>query len=113
MARHLVVSADGSAMFRTIGAALAVAMDGNEILVRPGEYRESLVIDKSVTIRGDGSRERIVVRPSVDDQPCIAIEGGAPHIIGLTIEGTDSDELDDVDDSPSAGSSPRRSRNGR
>ena len=40
--RRLVVAADGSAMFITIGAALEVAGDGDEIVVEPGRYVEHL-----------------------------------------------------------------------
>jgi parallel beta-helix repeat protein len=96
--RQLIVGADGSAIFGTIGAALAVAVDGDVILVRPGEYRESLVIDKSVTIQGHGPRERIVVRPLTDYEPCIRIEGGEPHLLAITIDSTefDDDEADEA-----------------
>ena len=53
--RQLIVSADGSAMFTTIGAALAVAGDGDDILVRPGEYRESLgLVNKQRKHQGPG-----------------------------------------------------------
>lgn len=93
--RRLVVSADGSAMYRTIGDALLVAVNGDEILVRPGEYRESLVIDKSVTIRGDGPRDRIVVRPLTEHEPCVLIERGEPHLLALTIESTETDAYGD------------------
>ena len=92
--RQLTVSADGSAMFRTIGAALALAVDGDEILVRPGEYRESLIVDKSVRIRGDGPREKIVVRPDRGESG-ITIIASAPNLVGFTVNGLDPAEPDD------------------
>ena len=95
--RQLIVSADGSAMFTTIAAALAVAIDGDEILVRPGEYRESVVIDKSVRILGGGPGAAIVVRPPAADEPCFRIVGGEAHVAGLSIDGTEFDDYDNFD----------------
>ena len=40
-----VVDAGGSGHFTTIGAAVAAAVDGDVILVRPGHYAESVEID--------------------------------------------------------------------
>ena len=68
-----------------LGLLRGVEGAGDEILVRPGEYRESLVIDKAVTIRGDGPRDQIVVGPWNADEPCISIVSGAPTVTGLTI----------------------------
>ena len=47
--------------FDTIGSAIEAAEPGTRILVRPGTYREGLVIDKPLEILGDGKREDIVV----------------------------------------------------
>jgi len=55
-----VVAADGSGSFTTIGEAVAAAAEGDTILVKPGQYREALVIDKDITLQGDGAREGIV-----------------------------------------------------
>ena len=40
--------------FATIGAAINAASPGDRILVRPGLYREGLVIDKPLEVLGDG-----------------------------------------------------------
>lgn len=56
-----VVAADGTGDFSTIGEAVATASDGDTVLVKPGEYVEALVIDKDITIQGDGPREDIVL----------------------------------------------------
>jgi F-box protein 11 len=92
--RQIIVSAEGSAMFRTIGEALAVAVDRDEILVRPGEYWEFLVIDVSVRIRGDGPREKIIVRPPSNERACISIEGGGPTLEGLTLDASEYEQYD-------------------
>ena len=65
----LVVAAAGKADHRSIGAALSAAKPGARILVRPGVYRESLVLDKPVEIFGDGPREEIVI--TADSAACL------------------------------------------
>jgi F-box protein 11 len=46
MAPSVIVARVGPAHYRTIGDAIRAAQPGAEILVRPGLYRESLVLDK-------------------------------------------------------------------
>lgn len=46
----------------TVGAAIAKAKPGDRILVRPGLYEESLVVDKPLEILGDGPLEDIEIR---------------------------------------------------
>ena len=62
----IVVAQDGSGTTTTITEAVAMAEDGNTILVRPGTYDESIVLDKDVTIRGDGDRDDVIVELSVE-----------------------------------------------
>ena len=57
----IVVAADGSGQYLTIAEAVDAADDGDIILVRPGTYIESIVIDKDITITGDGPREAVIV----------------------------------------------------
>lgn len=85
--RRLLVAADGSAMFATIGAAIAVAADGDEIVVKSGRYAEHLTIERSIRISGHGPRGQIVLSPPTADAPCVTITGGTPHLTGFTIDG--------------------------
>jgi hypothetical protein len=62
----IVVAQDGSGDVRSITEAVAMATDGDVILVRPGTYREAVVVDKDISIRGDGAREEIVVEAPLD-----------------------------------------------
>lgn len=62
--RRLVVAKANRAEFRSIGDALRAARDGDTILVRPGRYSESLVLDKEVTIVGDGPAGAVEVTTS-------------------------------------------------
>ena len=84
--RRLIVAADGSAMFTTIAAAIAIAVDDDEIVVEPGNYVEHLTIDRSIRISGHGPRDRIILAPPTAKAPGIAITAGAPHLSGFTID---------------------------
>ena len=48
--------------FATVSAAITAANSGDRILVRPGLYQESLVIDKPLEILGDGPVADIEIR---------------------------------------------------
>ncbi len=83
----IVVAQDGSGDFTTLSEAVAAAADGDEILVRPGTYDESVVVDKDVAIRGDGPREDIVISGHQDPDlwapgsECETSEPGACAIV--------------------------------
>lgn len=59
-ATHLV-AADGTGDFTTIGEAIAAAASGDTVLIAPGAYAEAVVIDKALTLKGDGPREQILI----------------------------------------------------
>jgi parallel beta-helix repeat protein len=59
--RELVVDAAGKAAFTSIGDALRTAGSDDIVLVKPGTYREAIVLDKSITLIGDGLRDAIVI----------------------------------------------------
>ena len=57
----IVVDQSGNGTVETITEAVAMADDGDEILVRPGSYVEAILIDEDITLAGDGPREDIVI----------------------------------------------------
>lgn len=73
-----VVAADGSGDFSTIAEAVAAAAEGDTVLVRPGSYVEAILIDKDITLAGDGAREDIVISPP-EDGPTTVFE--APGVM--------------------------------
>ena len=82
-AMALVVGPGG---YATISAAVAVARDGDTILVRPGRYLESVLVEgKSITIRGNGERNAIVV--GWDQGPAFTLVATHSTLTGLTIVG--------------------------
>jgi hypothetical protein len=56
-----VVDPMGRGNFTSIAAALKQAPVGARVLVRPGHYLESLVMDRPLELVGDGDRDDIVV----------------------------------------------------
>jgi parallel beta-helix repeat protein len=64
--RAIVVAPDGSGDTRTITEAVAMAADGDHVLIRPGTYREAVIVDKDISIRGDGPRKDIIVEAPPD-----------------------------------------------
>ena len=58
---QIIVAEDGNGDFRTISEAVAKASDGDRILVRSGTYRESVTIDKAVTLQGEGGRDAVIL----------------------------------------------------
>lgn len=57
----LVVDAMGRGDHRTISAAIEAAEPGARILIRPGQYDETLVLDKPLELIGDGAPGTISV----------------------------------------------------
>jgi parallel beta-helix repeat protein len=89
----IVVAPDGSGTVRTIAEAVAMATDGDTILIRPGVYPESVVITANVTIRGDGPREEVVIEsPNEGDlvdgrRHALVLDRTEATITGLTLRG--------------------------
>ena len=79
-----VVAVDGSGDYVTISEALAVAVDGDTVLVRPGRYEEDLVLRKAITMRGDGARDAIVIQAPGTGVRAI-VDRGTPAEVGLPV----------------------------
>src|SRR5690606_22304129 len=69
---------------RHIAAALRAARPGGVVTVQPGTYRESVVVDKDVSLvaeKGPGT-----VRVIAPRGPALTVHGGRPQLRGLTFE---------------------------
>ncbi|MFE9661215.1 MULTISPECIES: right-handed parallel beta-helix repeat-containing protein [unclassified Streptomyces] len=74
--------------YGSLAAALEAAGDGDVLTVAPGTYRENLVIDRAVTLRGpEGAPGSVRIAP-VDGVPLTVRAPAAVH--GLVLEGQDS-----------------------
>lgn len=69
--------------YKTINEALENASNGDTIIIHPGYYEESLVIDKSVTLLGQDKEKTIIDGNALGD--VIYIDADYVNIRGLTI----------------------------
>jgi len=79
----LIVSQQEPEHLKTLNAAVRNAQPGTRILVRPGLYRESLVLDKPLEIIGDGPREKIIIEST--EAYCVLVQTEHALLRGLTI----------------------------
>lgn len=83
-ATALVVGKGGKATCLSLRVALRQAEPGARILILPGTYRESVVIDKEVTLVGEGEPSAtVLVSPK---GPVIQARGGRVTLEGLTLK---------------------------
>src|SRR5205823_65472 len=62
----LIVSPGDDGQFDRIQDAIDYAEPGFRIVVRPGQYNQSIVVNKKLEIIGDGARDRIVLCSGVN-----------------------------------------------
>ena len=87
MSRHVLsVSPDRPGAYRSIGAALADAVDGTLITVAPGQYDESLVITRPVTLAADSGGP---VRVHSATGSTVVLDAEAVQLSGLLLSGAD------------------------
>ena len=91
----VVVDAMHRGDYAKISEALEAVKPGTRILVRPGLYKEGIVIDKVVEIVGDGERSDIVIESFHGD--VIFFKAKAGRIVNLTLRQTGT--LGEVDGS--------------
>jgi len=82
----IVVDAFHRGDHTTLADALAAAKPGDRILVRPGLYREGVVVDKPVEIIGDGELENIVIE--ANGKSTIVFRANMGRIANLTLRQT-------------------------
>jgi parallel beta-helix repeat protein len=82
-AREIVVSAAGDGDYASIAQALTNAAPGARLRVRPGRYRESLLIAKPVEIVGEGEPQGIVVESA--GASCVLMRADEAAVRGLTL----------------------------
>jgi hypothetical protein len=86
----IVVAQDGSGSAATITEAVAMAHDGETVLVLPGTYAESVVIRSDITLQGDGERGSVVIQFASPTQGPSQSEDGELFGYGILLEGSDA-----------------------
>jgi len=80
----LIVDATGHGDVRTIADALRLAvLPETVIVVRPGVYRESLIVDRNVEIVGEGDRSSVIVE--VRGAAAVSLVAERAVLRGLTV----------------------------
>ncbi|NWJ40428.1 MAG: protein kinase [Geothrix sp.] len=79
------VGKGGQGQCLSLKVALRQAKAGSEILVLPGVYRESLVVDKDVAILALGEPGEVIIQAS--SGPALIIQTQAVTLRGLTLQG--------------------------
>lgn len=90
--KPLIVGKGGKATCLSLRVALRQAVFGAHITILPGLYRESLVVDKDVTISGEGDPGDIILESAQGH--CLCLKAGQVHLQGLTIQKTAQEEKD-------------------
>jgi F-box protein 11 len=81
--------------FTTISESIQSAEPGTRILIRPGLYKEALVLDKALELIGDGERDEIVVETTDSDVLLFKTEFG--RVSNLTLRQAGGGEFFAVD----------------
>jgi parallel beta-helix repeat protein len=84
----LVVDQNDPSAYQTISDAVADAVDGDTVLVKPGTYPESVAISSDITVQGDGERGGVVVAFAADGPT--NLQGGDPYAYGILLEDSDA-----------------------
>ena len=77
--RTIVVDASGNGDATTVTAGIALAEDGDIVLLRPGEYVEDVVVDKRITLRGDRTSGPVTIRFTVASPRASDFSGDLRH----------------------------------
>ena len=86
---RIVIDHSGSGDFLTIGEAIrASVVPGTLITVKPGIYREALVLDRDVEIVGEGDRALIVVEAT--DATAVTVTADRAVVRNLTVRAVGS-----------------------
>jgi parallel beta-helix repeat protein len=84
----VVVSPTGKDDYATIGEAIDAVEPDTPIFIKPGVYKEAVVIDKPVALIGEGEVSEIRIESS--DADCVTIKTTQAVVHGLTLRSTAS-----------------------
>jgi len=94
-ARSWTVGAEGADVpdFPTVGAAIAAALNGDTIVVRGGVYRGNLVLNKQLSIVGEG--QPVLFGTGIGSVVTILADGCV--LRGFTLEGSGTGQTNEMD----------------
>ena len=83
-AMTLIVDINGGGNYTSIQNAVDNATAGDTIRVYAGTYYEDVLLNKTITLIGNGSANTIISRSSSTCPPAILIAIGTPSVISLS-----------------------------
>ncbi|MCM2430044.1 right-handed parallel beta-helix repeat-containing protein [Streptomyces sp. RKAG337] len=84
------VAQRGWGVQHTIGAAVRGAADGATVSVMPGEYQESVLLERDVSLVAEKGPGTVRITPARG--PALTVSAGSPSVRGLVLEGADPAE---------------------
>lgn len=81
---------DAEHPLETIGQAVENASDEDYIFISPGEYDETVTVDKSLTIVGLGGSSAVIINPTTVGAEGMLVEADDVQLINLSIFGEDT-----------------------
>jgi hypothetical protein len=89
---QLLVASDGSGDFVKVQDAIQAAQPGDIIRVRPGDYSESITINKHLHLTGDGELSKIKLNRVHISADGVVVRG-ITSLAGITLEGNNGENL--------------------
>ena len=83
--RQIAVHPDASGQKPTLREALRDAPPNTCIVLRPGVYKEGLVVRKDLQLRGDGDPQQIILESL--SASVLVLEGACLYMVGITLKG--------------------------
>lgn len=80
---EIIVSSIGSKHYESLSKAVRNAQPYSRIRVRPGIYREEIILDKPLQIIGEGAKETIIIDAGY--APCLLMKADHASVCGLTL----------------------------
>ena len=82
----IVVDKGGNGDYATIGEAVAGAPRGSHIIIKPGLYEESVIIEEDIDLAGDGPADQVIVQSKGPN--CLVLRKCSPRLRNLTLRCT-------------------------
>ncbi|MFQ5586708.1 MAG: nitrous oxide reductase family maturation protein NosD [Thermodesulfobacteriota bacterium] len=75
--------------YRSIQEAVESANEGDTVVIRGGEYRENIAVNRPLTVRGESTSGAVIITAATPSEPVITVKGVAgATIIGITVTGS-------------------------
>src|SRR4051794_33750089 len=81
--RIVIVDPSGRGNFCTLAEAIEASAPGDRLVVRPGVYRERLLLDRDLCLVGEGDAADVVLQALV--APTLVVGGGQVNLRGVTL----------------------------